>query len=249
MKLRQLLLLFFLLYGVTDSDAARFAVTGPVLTVTLKDPESQTQTMGGVGIAGDEVEEKEGSRNNNNNNNKWLDIARFRPHLIWSIQSQGSSKPLPRWLPSLQSIRGTVGYSYEQNKHLPSFVEGDAKFSKAGYNVEVQPTYDLKSHRSQWLIQASRGATYVMAKLSSAGDRWLDVIKGCYQANLPYASVGGIRITPQYDVVKREASCLLEGTTGSQRTKAVLNLEYQNPTLSVVHALDERYVGRSKNLQ
>eukprot|EP00980_Cylindrotheca_fusiformis_P015409 scaffold4335_cov119-Cylindrotheca_fusiformis.AAC.12 len=39
-----------------------------------------------------------------------------------------------------------------------------------------------------------------------------------------------------------QPSCLLEATTSSQRTKTVLNLEYQNPTLSIVHALDERYV-------
>lgn len=81
-----------------------------------------------------------------------------------------------------------------------------------------------------------------MAKFVLGKERWLEVLRGCYQLDLPYASVGAVRVTPTWDLRKGEASCVFEGVTGSQRTKAVLNLEYQNPTLSVVHALDERYV-------
>jgi hypothetical protein len=194
---------------------ARFAVNGPVLTVTLKDPAAST------------IEAP----------TKWLNLANLRPNLLWSVHSQ--SRPLPNWLPSLQSLGGTVGYQYEQNRRLPSFVEGDARFSARGVEVAVQPYHEFRSKRTLLLVQVSRGATYVMTKFVRGS---LELIRGCYQVDLPYASVGGVRITPTWDVQKGEPSCLLEGTTGSQRTKAVLNLEYQNPTLSVVHALDERYV-------
>jgi hypothetical protein len=192
-------------------------MNGPVLTITLKDPQGES----------------------GENPTKWLNLANLRPNLVWSVQSQ--TKPLPNWLPSLQSLRATVGYHYEDLKRLPSFVEGDVKFAAPqGVNVQVQPSYELRSQRSVWLVQASKGAAYVMAKLSTSSERWLQLVKGCYQMDLPYASVGGIRITPQYDLQRGEPSCLLEGTTGSQRTKAVLHLEYQNPTLTVVHAIDDR---------
>ena len=82
-----------------------------------------------------------------------------------------------------------------------------------------------------------------MAKIATKKDRWLQTVKGCYQANLPYASVGAVRVTPSVDLVNGKASCLLEATTGTQKTKAVLNLEYDNPTLTVIHSLNERYAG------
>lgn len=53
-------------------------------------------------------------------------------------------------------------------------------------------------------------------------------------------ALSAVRITPTIDLARGQASCLIEGTTASQRTKAVLNLEYDNPTLTVVHSLDER---------
>ena len=81
-----------------------------------------------------------------------------------------------------------------------------------------------------------------MAKIATKKDRWLQMVKGCYQATLPFASVGAVRATPTVDLVKGQASCLLEATSGTQRTKAVLNLEYDNPTLAVIHSLNARYV-------
>ena len=107
-------------------------------------------------------------------------------------------------------------------------------------DVQVQPSYDFRINRSVVLVQVSQGASYLMTRFVSKGQRWLEVIKGCYQRDLPYASVGGVRISPAYDFRTQQPSCLLEGATGSLRTKAVLNLNYNNPTLTVVHALDDR---------
>jgi hypothetical protein len=195
---------------------ARFAVQGPVLTVTLKDPQLSAS------------------------DSKWLDLASIRPNAVLSLQS--TSKPLPNWLPSLQSLRANVGYHYEELKRLPSYVESDVKFSNTHGDMQIQPSYEFRSKKASLLLQGSRGASYLMGRLTTKGERWLEMVRGCYQLDLPYASVGGLRITPSFDFRRKEPACLLEATTGSQRTKALLNLEYDNPTLSVVHALDDRYV-------
>jgi hypothetical protein len=198
---------------------ARFVVTGPVLTVTLKDPDAgQSAEIG----------------------SKWLNLGNLRPNLLWSLQSQ--SKPLPDWLPSLQSLKANIGYRYEDLKRMPSFVDTQVEFSNSHGELQLQPTFEFRSKRTNLLVQASRGSSYLLAKFASKGERWLEFVRGNYQVDLPYASVGGIRITPTFDFRRNEPSCMLEGVTQSKRTKAVLNLEYNNPTLTVVHALDERYV-------
>lgn len=198
--------------------ASRFRVNGPVLTVTLKDPMVDGSSSSSP-------------------RSKWLNLDNIRPNLHWSFQS--TSKPLPKWFPSLQSLQGTVGYHYDQMKRAPTFVEGGAKFRiKGDIELDVLPTYEVKSERTTLMLQISKGAAiYGMAKFRNMA---LEMIRGCYQVDLPYASVGAIRVTPTWNVLRGEPSCVLEGTTGSQRTKAVINLEYQNPTLTVVHALDDR---------
>jgi hypothetical protein len=174
-------------------------------------------------------------------NKPWFDLGNLRPNLTWTLQSQG--KPLPNWVPHWQSLRTTVGYQYESLKRLPSFVEADFKFSseKVGIDLDVQPSYEFDSKRSALLVQISKGAkAFLMGKFMTKKERWLQLVRGCYHIDLPYGSVGAIRVTPTMDLSRGQASCLLEATTGSQRTKAVLNLEYDNPTLTVIHSLDER---------
>ena len=58
--------------------------------------------------------------------------------------------------------------------------------------------------------------------------------------NLPFTAVGSISITPTYDFEKDEPTCNFIGKSSSGRTAAVLDLNWDNPTLSVVHALDHR---------
>ena len=206
---------------------ARFAVQGPVLTVTLKDPQLSAS------------------------DSKWLDLSSIRPTAVLSLQS--TSKPLPNWLPNLMSLRANVGYHYEELKRLPSYIESDFKFTTTsnnndGIDLQIQPSYEFRNQKGSLLLQASKGGpSHLMGRLATRGERWLEIVRGCYQLDLPYASVGGLRITPSFDFRRKEPTCLLEATTGSQRTKAVLNLEYDNPTLSVVHALDDRYVQNSNS--
>jgi hypothetical protein len=228
-------LLIFLL-TTSSSSAGRFASSGPVVTLTLKDPEEQSY-VSPVQEDGDTTESLQ---------NPWFNFGNLRPNIMWSLQSKG--KPLPNWVPNWHSLRTTVGYRYESLKRIPSFIEGDLKFSSesTGIDLRLQPAHEFGSQQSTVSIQASRGASaYLMAKFATKRDRLLQMVKGCYQKSLPYASVGAVRVTPSVDLARGQASCLLEATTGTQRTKAVLNLEYANPTLTVIHALNARYVNHN----
>jgi hypothetical protein len=124
-------------------------------------------------------------------------------------------------------------------------MEGLFTFSAPGNaKVQVQPIFtndnNNNNNKMMCLLQLQKGsAIQLFAKLANRG---VALVRGSYQVDLSTAGLGGIRMTPQLDLIKGEPSCLLEATTSSQRTKTVLNLEYQNPTLKIVHALDERYV-------
>jgi len=68
----------------------------------------------------------------------------------------------------------------------------------------------------------------------------LQYVRGSYNFNIPFTTVGSLAITPTYDLIRNEPSCHLVGKSASDRTAAILNLNWDKPTLSVMHALDER---------
>jgi hypothetical protein len=80
---------------------------------------------------------------------------------------------------------------------------------------------------------------------NSATRSCFDFLQGNFVWNLrstSLSSLSAIKMSPSYDFSQRLPSCSLEGITGSGRTKAILNLQYHQPTLSIVHAIDERCV-------
>ena len=242
----------------TVDASPRFQVIGPAVTVTLKDSISSNG-------ASSPVQDEEENKHPN-----WgLDLNELKPNINWSIQSR--SRPLPNWFPSLHSIRTNLGYSYEESaKYTPSYIESEINFSPnesslyspvssdeagtspssvvstskllRGMNLRFQPSYEFRSKRGALLVHVSKGTSYILSQFTTSGKRWLSVVRGCYQRDLPFATIGAVRITPTYDFNTNQPTCTFEATTGSQRTKATLNLQKQNPTLSIVHAFDGRYV-------
>lgn len=201
--------------------APRFEVNGPVVTLTLKEPSSASEDANG---------------------RPWItDLSSVRPKASWSVRT--SPSPFPRLLPALKQLRADIGYEYHRLRQAPSYVEATARFSTREGDLVVQPSYDVVNRRQSFLLQASRGASYVLAKFggSTPSRRFVSALKGSFLLNLPYASISAVRLTPAWDFVKRDLACTVEAVTGGpSRTKAVLNLDYYNPTLTVVHALDER---------
>lgn len=255
--------LILLLLQTNAVEAAKFAVNGPILTVTLKDTgiNLNDQLQGG-----EPSPRGQPSSNHNDMGERWsaVDLTALRPNLFWSIESE--SPPLPKWLPSWTSMRANIGYRYDELKHLPSFVEADLKFRSERWNAElqVQPSYELRARRANILMQISQGASYVLARLSTgskdsssnskyhqtssfsspafSNNNVLEFLRASYNIQFPAkSSVSSMRITPSIDISKGEPSCVIEGVTGgSGRTKAVLKLNFENPTLAMVHALDDR---------
>jgi len=196
--------------------SARFSVNGPILTVTLKDP------------------------NNSGEPSKWLDLGCLDPSAAWSVQSKGP--PLPKWFPSLKGIRGSLNYRYEDNPMLPSDVSAEVRFAKERIGeLQFQPSYHLKSKQTTCVVQAIRGEKLsIMARFSTSGKALLEFVKGSLLLELPFQSLSAIKVTPAFDFAQNNPTCVMEGITGSGRTKAILNLQWQDPTLTVVHALDDR---------
>ena len=211
-------LCWIILVTCANNSLARFSVSGPVVTITLKDPDVE----GG------------------STPTKWADLTAVRPTAQWSVQSR--DPPLPHWLPSLKSIRASVGYNHEEGG-LPSTVDAEWRFAKDGYgDLEIQPSYHFKRKKATCIIQATKGNTAsLIAKVTFGGKRILDGIRGNFMLNLPLStSLSALKVSPSFDFTRNIPSCTLEGITGSGRTKAILNLQYEEPTLSVVHAIDER---------
>lgn len=224
------MLVLIFLVATPCSSAGRIISKGPILTVTLKDPEIPSYSS-----YADDSDDVEILRN------PWFNLGNLSPKVMWSLQTEG--KPLPNWFPNWHSFRTTIGYQYEMSKRTPTFIDADFKFSseRAGVDLQLQPMHEFGSKQNTLSILASRGAAaYLMATFATKKERLLQMVKGCYQASLPYASVGAVRVTPTVDLTRGQASCLVEATTGSQRTKAVVDLEYNNPTLTVIHSLNER---------
>jgi hypothetical protein len=205
------------LLGCFLGEATKFSVTGPILTVTLREPLERRDPY---------------------ESNKWLDLGSLSPNLQWSVSS--NDPPLPNWLPFFKSCRATVGYRYDDIKTAPSFLEGDACFANDFGELQLQPTYEVKQRKASMVVQATKGSSYTVARFTTKGRHFLEFLRASYAANLPFASISGVRVTPSYDFIRSSLSLLVEGVTGSARTKAILNLQYQEPTLTVVHALDER---------
>ena len=219
MLISSLLVSFFCAFCCFSAEATKFSVTGPILTVTLKEPLDEASPI---------------------ESSKWLDLGSLRPNILWSVSS--NDPPLPNWLPALKSCRATVGYRYDDLRTAPSFVESDVSFSNHVGELQLQPTYEVRQKRTSMVVHATKGNSYLVARFATKGKRVLEFLRGSYAASLPFASISGVRVTPSFDFVTSNPSLTVEGVTGSARTKAILNLQYQEPTLTVVHALDERYV-------
>ena len=189
----------------STAKAAKFSVTGPILTVTLKEPDEPC-------AAGDVTE-----------SSKWLNLGSLRPNALWSISS--NDPPLPNWLPALKSCRTTVGYRYDDQKTLPSYIEGDATFANDAGELQLQPTYEVGSKKTSMVVQASNGNSFVVARLATRGRRLLEFIRGSYSSSLPFASISGVRVTSSFDFIRSNPTLTVEGVTGSARTKAILNLQ------------------------
>jgi hypothetical protein len=213
-----------LLASVDVEGAPRFLVNGPLLTLTLKDPQQNRPDT----LLGGKSQQK-----------PWLDFSSLSPNALWEITS--TRPPVPDWLPNLKQVAVKLGYQYHTLKRLPSWVEATAKFSTSACDLILQPSYELDKDTSALAIEATRGPHRFFARLANTQKTLIDTLQGSVLVNLPYASISSVRVTPTVYVSRKDMSCKLEAITGvSGRTKAILNIERNHPSLTVVHQIDAR---------
>jgi hypothetical protein len=199
----------------------------------------------------------------------WLDLSSLRPNLIWDVSSLAPPLPywFPN-LKQLKARIGyqydapepfpsSTNDANPLRRYLPTWIEGTAKMATQLGELIVQPSYEVRSQRTAIVLEASRGAHWALAKFGLARPSQivphLEAVRGSFALNLPYVSVSQVRITPSLEMEGRpphqphqlpqrgDWACQIEAITGGYgRTRAVLNLEWNAPTLSVIHQLDSR---------
>jgi len=118
----------------------------------------------------------------------------------------------------------------------------------AGVDVDVSPSYGVRKDEMGMVVRVGgigdggrKGTWFGLAKFANRrGGKVLQFVRGSYKFNLPFSTVGSLAITPTYDRQRELTSCHVVGKSASGRTAAMLDLNWDNPTLSVLHALDER---------
>ena len=209
-----------------------FKTEGPVLSVTLKDPfqspEASLLSSGRRPSVADE--------------DIWESLAFFNPTLLWTIRS--TRPPLRDSIPSILSCQGVIGYRYDDIRNLPSFVDGDVLIDTPAGILEVRPRLEVKSQRTNVSLRLAdkRARWSASAKLSSKTKRGVESIGGTYQSSAPslFSKMKCVTFEPSFNVEKKQISANIIAESLSGRTKSILKWNTKDPTLTLVHAIDER---------
>ncbi len=175
------------------------------------------------------------------------------PTILAAIRS---SNPLPNYFPALQSTSLTASYNYHDIKDKPNFVETDMRLysKRLGLDVDIGGSYNVQQNAAAVSVRVGAmedplrdgtvrgGGSFGMVRfMLTRGKKYLQFAKAQYSLNLPFHGVGSIAISPSYNFDKMYSEAVtVVGYSGSGRTAAVLNLNWDAPTLSVKHALDAR---------
>ncbi len=247
------------------ADAHRFQFQGPILTLTLKDPyqhsshritNDSTSHNESEGTSSSSQEESQSHQNtgwwrrHGTQRGKFsnvVDLHSLAPNVLYSVRT---NRPLPNYFPSLQSASLTAQYNYNEIKNKPNFIEGDIGFHSKklnGIDFDTNVNYNVAENASAVTTRIGSGgsnsewgcfglARFILAR----GKSRLSQITAQYKANLPFPNLGQIQITPTHDFDSELSSCTCIGKSGSGRTAAVLHLDWYRPSLSFLHAIDQR---------
>jgi len=270
--------------AVQTARAKRWSMTGPVLTLTLRDPAATARRrfLSSTVKDDNDVYEDNGNGNGNgvdaaNSNGPTTPPSRssslprllprlpsfgFRrqrstdetsmfssttlstlaPVIRWSIAS--TTPPLPNIVPYLRSTSlTTTCVCDEKSGRASPLIEGGLRFGAGGAALDLVPTFDIRSGRVR--VSAKVGmddseSFSVAARFSSGGGKILEHLRASFKRNLPLRSVSVVAIVPSYDFLRNAPSCHISGKSGSGRTAAVFDWNLNDPSISVLHAIDER---------
>lgn len=185
------------------------------------------------------------------------------PTCLWQVETL--DPPFPDFLPFIRKAGVTLGYRYDELRNMPCFIEGDLRLGllpekyesvddmeirpyDSRLQVHIKPVYHLAHNIVKCAMRVmgrnDGESRYAMAQFHVSGgpekSKVLELIRGSFDVDLPFASVSSISVTPSHDFLRGETTCTMVGQSGSRRTAAVLDLNRDDPKLSIVHALDRR---------
>lgn len=129
-------------------------------------------------------------------------------------------------------------------------------------NVSFSPTVSMKNgnaataevklwgeDKTRWNVMAKLNLAQMQTKAKvkvhpKKKKQLISFIRASCKLFLPFTAVSSLIIAPTYDpnAAVYPLSCQLTGESGAGRTSAVLNLNIDDPTLSLIHQLDDRNV-------
>eukprot|EP00816_Leptocylindrus_hargravesii_P009518 CAMPEP_0196821986 /NCGR_PEP_ID=MMETSP1362-20130617/81752_1 /TAXON_ID=163516 /ORGANISM="Leptocylindrus danicus, Strain CCMP1856" /LENGTH=364 /DNA_ID=CAMNT_0042201395 /DNA_START=117 /DNA_END=1211 /DNA_ORIENTATION=- len=125
-------------------------------------------------------------------------------------------------------------------------------------NVSFSPTFSLRNNaataevnlwgedKTRWNAMAKLNLPSYngSAAVNKKKKQLITFVRASCKVFLPFTAVSSLTFTPSYDpnALIYPLSCQLTGESGAGRTSAVLNLNIDDPTLSLIHQLDDRNV-------
>jgi len=226
-----------------------------VLSVTLRDPfgssttiVDRTQDVEDLGLLFAEDDALEAIPKSASSL-RVTSLRNLDPQLSWSIQSQDTTL-VPKL--RLQSISASLTYKYNRLKSFPSSITALFKFGsnpkdKLRVKGSIRPSIvDTKTGASTLGIHLSSEDENHMGWLLFTNSPRFNVLKeirSSHRFELPFlSSMSSVTLRPAFEFTTSSPSCLLSGETRSGRTAAFLDLNYDNPTLRVEHALDHHNI-------
>jgi hypothetical protein len=181
-------------------------------------------------------------------------LSNLSPSILYAIQS---ANPLPKYFPALKSLSLTSSYNYHDIKNKPNIIEGDMRLysKRLGLDFDIGTSHNVKREATALTLRVGAmedplrdgttrgGGNFGIGRfIFSRGKNYLQSVKAQYNLNLPFQGIGvdSLSIIPSYNFETSLHACTMVGYSGSGRTAAILNLNWDNPTLSVKRALDAR---------
>ena len=120
-------------------------------------------------------------------------------------------------------------------------------------NLSFSPTFSLKSRTAsgelkvwgddikRWIGTARFNIPYPFSTKTTK-QRLLSFASATFKIFLPFTALNSLTITPSYDTYNSlyPFSCQVTAESGAGKTSAVLNLNLDDPTFSLIHQLDDR---------
>ncbi|KAL3823623.1 hypothetical protein ACHAXA_005604 [Cyclostephanos tholiformis] len=143
-----------------------------------------------------------------------------------------------------------VGIAYRRGRRRAHLGGGTLEFVLGGIGSDLPPSAATRSNEAK---KSTTNNNHLLVRLAvgrgvgtkvTMGDS-IEFVRGSFGLPNPlfFLRGRGMSVMPSYDFVEKSARCVLSTDVGSTgRTRAVLRLDADDSTLTVVRALDERRV-------